>query len=81
MPMSQNLLGSGRLMSKYVANAKDIPMNPVAKKLLGNIHTERKEEEYEVIKEESPELLPNIDLADDFSLARNNISKLLEISA
>ena len=81
MPMSQILLGSGRIMSKYVANAKDIPMNAVAKKLLGNIHTERKEEEYELIKEENPELLPNIDLSDDFALARNNISKLLEISA
>lgn len=68
-------------MSKYVANAKDMPMNPIAKKLLGNIHTEREEEAYELIKEESPELIPNIDLSDDFKLARDNISKLLEISA
>lgn len=68
-------------MSKYVASAKDIPMNPVTKRLLDNIQTEKDEEEYEVIKVEAPELLPAIELKDDFALARDNISKLLEISA
>ena len=68
-------------MSKFIANAKDIPMNPVTKKLLNNIQSEREEEEYEIIKQESPELLPNINLASDFELARNNISRLLEISS
>lgn len=68
-------------MSKFIANAKDIPMNPVTKKLLNNIQSEREEEEYEIIKQESPELIPNINLASDFELARNNISRLLEISS
>ena len=68
-------------MSKFIANAKDIPMNPVTKKMLSNIKTERDDEEYEIIKQEAPELLPNINLASDFELARNNISRLLEISS
>lgn len=68
-------------MSKFIANAKDIPMNPVTKKMLSNIKTEREDEEYEIIKQEAPELLPNINLASDFELARNNISRLLEISS
>ena len=74
-------------MSKYLAIDKDIPSNfsgiknATAKSLMANIQAERKEEAYEAIVAENPEQIPNLELTDDFELARKNITALLEISA
>lgn len=72
-------------MSKYIANEDDIPTNynlsnDIAKRMLSNIQSEERAEEYEIAKIESPEEIPGMELEDDFNLARKNIENLLNIS-
>lgn len=72
-------------MSKYLAKKDDIPSNynlgkSTANKLLETIHESRKEEAYELAEIEAPEIIPNMQLEDDFALARKNIADLLKIS-
>lgn len=72
-------------MSKYIADEDDIPTNynlsnDIAKRMLSNIQSEERAEEYEVAKVEKPEEIPGMELEDDFNVARKNIEHLLNIS-
>ena len=72
-------------MSKYLARKNDIPSDfsgkSTASKLLATIHDSRKEEAYEIAEVENPEAIPNMELEDDFAIARKNIADLLKISS